>query len=116
MKSISAETKKLLIFAFLLHLQTCLLTLICAQKQGFHMDEYFTFGLALCGVPLPDSCKILHASPKDFLSGTVLRFFVQKFDLPALFFVQVSIALQQHYTKKAQLKQDISRFLFSASV
>lgn len=71
MKSISAETKKLLIFAFLLHLQTCLLTLICAQKQGFHMDEYFTFGLALCGVPLPDSCKILHASPKDFLSGTV---------------------------------------------
>ena len=71
MKSISAETKKLLIFAFLLHLQTCLLTLICAQKQGFHMDEYFTFGLDLCGVPLPDSCKILHASPKDFLSGTV---------------------------------------------
>lgn len=47
MKSISAETKKnLLIFALLLLLQTCLLTLICAQKQGFHMDEYFTFCLA----------------------------------------------------------------------
>lgn len=44
---ISAESKKtILIFTFFLLLQTCLLTFICSEKQGMHMDEYFTFCLA----------------------------------------------------------------------
>lgn len=44
---ISAESKKtILIFALFLLLQTCLLTFLCSGKQGFHMDEYFTFCLA----------------------------------------------------------------------
>ena len=45
--SISAETKKtMLVFGLLLLLQACLLTCICMEKQGFHMDEYFTFCLS----------------------------------------------------------------------
>lgn len=44
---ISVKSRKIIriMTAFLL-LQTCLSALICSGKQGFHMDEYFTFCLS----------------------------------------------------------------------